>query len=374
LKVAILVPTRSGVSGGLVKHLAEVVPRWLKCNHIKRISIIATEGIHSNIEKLGVDVNHVSRNDYRTGFRKMGELVEAGAYDVVLCTTARPVRLGGCPVVTMVRNIEPLQKPTYKMSLTWRIRLWVLRHEHALACRQATRILAVSSHVKNEVCQRFRVRQDKVDVVYHGFNSDEGNEPRKFTLDTPNDFIFSAGSIVPYRGYEDIIRALAVLRSSGSKPFCAVLAGSNSGNAKSYEQSLKKMAKSLKVEDSIVWAGQLQRDEMSWCFQNASIFIQTSRAEACPNTVLEAMGHGCVTISCDHPPMPEFFKDTAAYYSPGDYATLAQLIKKTHELSKFEAESRRSDSMQRASFFSWDATAERTLNVLERAIKDYSKR
>jgi glycosyltransferase involved in cell wall biosynthesis len=305
----------------------------------------------------------------------MGELVKAGGYDVVLNSTARPVKLNGSPLVTMVQNIEPIQTPTYTMPYLWRLRLWALRREHAIACRQATRVLAVSNYVKNEVCRRFQLRQEKVDVVYHGFNPSEVATVRKPDINIPDrDFLFSAGSIVPYRGFEDILRALGEIRSKGVLVPCVVLAGSRSDPARSYEQSLRKLAKTVHITDRIIWAGQLQREEMSWCFNNARLFIQTSRAESFSNIQLEAIGHGCLCVSGNNPPMPEILADAASYYPLGDTCALASEIQNVLKMDKKEDGIRRDRARQRASFFSWDKTAEQTLDALERAIQDFMER
>lgn len=367
MKVAILVPIRFSASGGFAKHLAAVIPRWLQSNRLKHVSIIAPEGAHTGLDKLGVELFTVSRDDYRTGFREMGSMVEAGGYDVAFSIVTRAVRLKGCPVVTMIRNIEPIQRPVYKMPLLWRLRLWMLRYENAKAIRQSTRVLAISTYVKEEVCRRFNVNQEKVDVVYHGFDPVELSSARKPDFSIPEEFMFSAGSIVPYRGYEDIIRALAILRTKGVQKPCAVLAGSGGYHPTAYERSLKKLAQSLGVADSILWAGQLSRDEMAWCFQKAKLYIQTSRAEACPNIVLEAMGHGCMTISCDHPPMPEFFADTALFYPVGAAALLADKIEQVLHMRQEQIIQLQEGARQRAACFTWEKTADRTLAILERA-------
>jgi len=375
MNVAILVPIRVGGSGGFVKHLSEVVPRWELSDRIDKISIFAPAGTLDALGTLGVDLVQVPRNDYRTGFLRMGELVKAGGYDVVLNSTARPVKLNGSPLVTMVQNIEPIQTPTYTMPYLWRLRLWALRREHAIACRQATRVLAVSNYVKNEVCRRFQLRQEKVDVVYHGFNPSEVATVRKPDINIPDrDFLFSAGSIVPYRGFEDILRALGEIRSKGVLVPCVVLAGSRSDPARSYEQSLRKLAKTVHITDRIIWAGQLQREEMSWCFNNARLFIQTSRAESFSNIQLEAIGHGCLCVSGNNPPMPEILADAASYYPLGDTCALASEIQNVLKMDKKEDGIRRDRARQRASFFSWDKTAEQTLDALERAIQDFMER
>lgn len=372
MNVAILVPVRVGGSGGFVKHLSEIVPRWKLNDRIDKISILAPAGTLDALGTLGVDLVQVPRNDYRTGFRRMGELVKTGAYDVVLNSTARPVKINGSPLVTMVQNIEPVQTPTYSMSFLWRLRLWALRREHAVACRQATRVLAVSNYAKNEVCRRFHLGQEKVDVVYHGFNRSEVASIRKPDMNIPDcDFLFSAGSIVPYRGYEDILRALGEIRSKGVLVPYAVLAGSRSGPARSYEQSLRKLAKALNITDRVIWVGQLKREEMSWCYKNARLFIQTSRAESFSNIQLEAIAHGCLCVSGNNSPMPEILADAANYYPLGDTCALASEIQNVLKMGKKEDVLWRERARQRASFFSWDKTAEQTLDALERAIRDF---
>jgi glycosyltransferase involved in cell wall biosynthesis len=374
LKLVILNPVRTGVSGGFVKFIREVVTRWSRNNIIERISIVSPEAVVEGAENLDVDFHFVSRDDYRTGFREMARRAEAGNYDVALCTTARPVKLQGCPIVTMVQNIEPIQRPVYHMPFAWRMRLWSLRWETAIACRQATRVLAISDHAKQEVCRRFGIQPDIVDVVYFGFDPNESASPRKPDIGVPeDDFIFSAGSIVPYRGYEDIIRALTRFRSDSPRIPFVVLAGTGVAYARSYKKQLQRLASSLGVENRIAWAGQLTRDEMAWCYRNAKLFVQTSRAEACPNIVLEAMGNGCLCVSCDHSPMPEIFHDAALFYPIGDAGALAARIKMALEMDTNEAESWRMRGLQRATFFSWDKTADQTLEVLQRAIKEHRK-
>ena len=373
MRIAVLVPVRIGGSGGLMKHLRKVVSRMLQKKVVERITIVAPTRVLNGLNLPGIDVHLVSHNDYRSGFREMGEFVEAGEYDVVLCTIARPISIFRRPVVYMVRNIEPIQKASYRMTLQWRTRLWALRREQTIACRRATCIIALSEYVRFEVCRQFHIQPEKVYTVYHGFDPNEtvvASKPELFT--TEGGFIFSAGSMVPYRGYEDIIRALGLLQANGVNVPPVVLAGPEVGYGRSYERSLRSLAKSLKVEHFIFWAGSLESAEMTWCFQNAWLFVQTSRAESFSNIQVEAMGHGCVCVSCDHPPMPEILSDAAIYYPTGDAAALAARIKMVSQMNKNEIELRQMSALQRASFFSWDRTADQTVKVLERAVESYN--
>jgi glycosyltransferase involved in cell wall biosynthesis len=129
------------------------------------------------------------------------------------------------------------------------------------------------------------------------------------------------------------------------------------------------LAEDRGVTRRILWAGQFGATAMSWCFRNATRFVMTSRAEACPNTVLEAMAHGAVAISTDHAPMPEFFGDAALYYRQRDAADLARRVNESLELTDEEAMRLHERAIARARQFTWEATARNTAEELRRAVE-----
>ena len=90
----------------------------------------------------------------------------------------------------------------------------------------------------------------------------------------------------------------------------------------------------------------------------------TSRAEACPNTVLEAMSHGCVSVSTDQPPMPEFFGAAAIYYRAGDAGDLARQIGSLQPAGSSGQDALRHAARERAGTFAWSQTARRTIDEL----------
>jgi alpha-1,3-rhamnosyl/mannosyltransferase len=104
-------------------------------------------------------------------------------------------------------------------------------------------------------------------------------------------------------------------------------------------------------------------DELNAC----GAFVMTSRAEACPNTALEAMSAGAMIVSVDHEPMPEFFGDAALYYRAGDARALAERISTVlaGRVSPPEIAAR---ARARAAGFTWSTTADRTIHELELAV------
>ena len=93
----------------------------------------------------------------------------------------------------------------------------------------------------------------------------------------------------------------------------------------------------------------------------------TSRAEACPNIVLEAMSYGCLSISTDQQPMPEFFGDSAAYYRAKDGERLATVLAFALGSSDETKSAKNTIAVSRAKQFDWKTTANQTVEQLELA-------
>lgn len=274
-------------------------------------------------------------------------------------------------MVTMVRNVEPIQKAHYRMPPLWRLRLWALRRETLRACRDADRVVAVSCHVKERLVS-YGVPSSGIDVVYHGgsLTTKKALCPRACS-DLHRPFVFGAGSMVPYRGFEDLIRAVAIVKAQAGIPPAVVIGGSGGGLAKPYERWVRALATSLGVEAHIVWAGQLSEPEMTWCFRNAVAVVQTSRAESFCMFQVEALYSGAVVISCTQPPMPEILGGAAMYYPVGDAAELASAIFRSLSMSETETARWKQAALARASMFTWDQTASQTLDSLEAARENF---
>ena len=86
---------------------------------------------------------------------------------------------------------------------------------------------------------------------------------------------------------------------------------------------MRKLTERQGVASQIIWAGQLKAPEMSWSFFKGLALVTTSRAAACPDTVLEALSPGCLSVSTAQAPMPEFFQDAVFYYQEVNAGTLA---------------------------------------------------
>ncbi len=363
MRVAVVALTRRKLSGGFRKYMQDLVPPLRAHPDVESVDVFvpptvtATNGSYT-----------WPAADERRLFRDLRRRVTSLAPDVVLIPTARYLEFDWIPVVSMVRNMEPLEVAFDGNS--WSESLKNLGRAAAArwACLRSQRVIAVSEHVRRFLITKWRIPHERVGLVYHGVDTPvEGNAPATATVIGTQPFLFTAGSLRPARGLEDLLEAM---EQPQFPPHAAVvIAGAADPGTESYLARLRRKAQRAGVAPRVVWAGQLNRAEMSWCFTNACLFIMTSRAEACPNTVLEALAHGTPSVSTDHPPMPEFFGDNAVYYRAGDAASLTVAISSSMSFDEAKVKTLRAAARRRAGDFTWQKTAAETVAELQRALR-----
>jgi glycosyltransferase involved in cell wall biosynthesis len=238
------------------------------------------------------------------------------------------------------------------------------------AVRRADGIIAISDFVRQFLLKDWGIASEKIFPINFGAPSPAADPVRPVRLPPGwTDFIFTAGSIEPYRCLEDVIRAVEHSRTNLGRPLRVAIAGSARKSMQPYELRLKAMAERAGVKNDLCWTGQLSSAEMTWCYRSCSAFVMTSRTEASPSTVLEAMACGSVCIAADNAPLPEFFAETAQYYEPGDAEMLAR---KVTDVLSWDAEKRArvsAGACERSRQFTWETAAGKTVDLLERFSK-----
>jgi glycosyltransferase involved in cell wall biosynthesis len=333
--------TRGGFSGGYRKYLQQMIPRLQRDARVSRLDVYS------------------ARIWPAREYRRLQRTLRASRPDVVFVPTGQTIDCGR-PVVMMIRNMEPLLVPfdgnTWPEGVRNLVRAGAMRR----SARRSDRVIAVSRHVRDFLMTRWDIAGDRIGLVYHGVDSvTEQRRPFAAADVAPGSFLFTAGSIRPARGLDDLVEALA------QTPLPLLVAGEADAATRRYAVKMRRRAAGL----PILWLGRLDPSEMSWCFRHCRAFVMTSRAEACPNTALEAMAYGCLSISTDCPPMPEFFGETAIYYRARNAGDLAARLAALRDMPEAEKEAFRQRARARAGQFTWDATASQTMAQLELALR-----
>ena len=361
--------------------MRNVLPRMVKHPDVGSILCAAPKSVNIQgwIEKLP-NVEHVNCRPFRP-FRyssdtELHKHLDSFSPDVIFVPVERYFKYKGVPIVNMVQNMGPLVFSDINNPLGEKARNLVQTVETKVSVKKTGRIIAVSSFVRDFLVSEWSVSADRINVIYYGCdlykNSDNNTKKPGFIPEEwGNDFLFTAGSILPLRGLEDLLSALKLIFSQKMEISGLVIAGEAPHNMGKYEKKLKDWVEANGLSSRIVWGGLLNEDEMSWCYDNCRAFVMTSRVESFGNIALEAMAHGCINIAADNPCLPEIFGNAAVYYPPGNGVALAEVIKSVMNWDSDRRDEGSERARKRAAGFSWDVTVEKTVAALKKAIATY---
>ena len=197
MRLAVVNLTSGGFSGGYRKYLSRLVPLLANDPRVSALSVFVPERAGIEMDP-GIDVRTWPQSE--RNLKTLQRDLATRRPDVVFVPTARHLSSGSAPVVVMVRNMEPLEVPfggnTWVEGLRNVARAWEARR----ACRRATRVIAVSDHVRRFIISRWHIDEDRIGTVYHGV---DGGGPSSRPHDTADRrTLFTAGSIRPARGLE----------------------------------------------------------------------------------------------------------------------------------------------------------------------------
>lgn len=263
--------------------------------------------------------------------------------------------------IVMLRNMEPFKFTEYKGTIRNRLRNYSLRAKTLSVLRNANRVVGVSQFVCDFMVRNSLVRQRSVVRIYHGKDTnynpvvEPGDTHILSQMGIDSRYIFTSGSLFPYRKCEDVISAFQLLQDKG---ITLVVAGG--GNDARYEKYLRKQIHELGLESRVHLLGHVSQSRMVVLYRNSAVFVTASECEACPNIAIEALSSGCSILSSNVMPLPEIFQDSAEYFEPGDLRGIAEKMEIMLSLPKTVNER----AIVRSNKFSWDRCALETCDEI----------
>lgn len=168
--------------------------------------------------------------------------------------------------------------------------------------------------------------------------------------------IVAAGRLVPKKGFDVLLEALALVRKSRRVRLVILGRGDERTN-------LERRVDALGLSNDVKLPGFVD-NPFAW-FARADLFALSSFAEGMPNALLQAMACGCPVISTNCPSGPREILEDGRHgllVPPGDAQALAAAI----EASLDAPVARRADVRARARHFAADSAVDAYLRILAR--------
>jgi glycosyltransferase involved in cell wall biosynthesis len=376
MKVAIINMTHGGMSGGYRKYLLNIMPRLAYNSNIDSLLCLSPASLQvdtwfkkmQNVEF--VNCSPFGIFNFRFD-RSLKQRLKQFSPDLIFIPVTRFFEFFGVPVLNMVQNILPfLYKGVEGLSFSEKLQLGFKHYESMKALKRADRTIVTSSFVKNLLTEKRDLPERKISLVYFGRDSltETVIKPVAIPSGLQKKYLFTAGSLEPYRGIEDIIGAVKCLKND-CFDLKVVIAGQARAQTLSYQRKLLELIKSYNLELDIIWTGQLSQGELAWCYQNCAAFIMTSRMETFGLVALEAMSNGCLCIAAENPPLPEIYLDSACYYPPKDPCSLAKAIKELLGWNKEKKIAMAEKAKERSEYFTWDKAVDGLINEFKTTIE-----
>ena len=156
--------------------------------------------------------------------------------------------------------------------------------------------------------------KERVHLSYHGldlarFGNFRADRPQRDGTDVSEPVqILSVGRAVPKKGYDVLLRALALLPADLHWRFVHIGGGDELAR-------LKPLAQKLGVSDRITWKGALAQEEVLDHYRGADVFALACRVAAdgdrdgLPNVLVEASSQNLVCVSTNISGIPELLTD-----------------------------------------------------------------
>ncbi len=235
---------------------------------------------------------------------------------------------------------------------------------------KAARIATVSEYSKADIVKQYRVPAEKIDVVfdgandaYHPLTKQEKLKVRAAYSNGLPYFIF-IGSLHPRKNLVNLFRAFDLFKKSNPSDVKLLIVGARKWWTRDIDLAFNRMIYS----DDVIFTGRLDINELANVLGSAIALTYVSYFEGFGIPIVEAFRCDVPVITSNVTSMPEVAGDAAILVDPFDPESIAEALYKAYQYESIREEliirGRR-----RRDMFSWQQTADRLWESIEKAVK-----
>lgn len=273
-----------------------------------------------------------------------------------------------CPSTITLHDIIPLKMPETVSDVF----LKIFNEELPKILNTADGIITVSEFSKEDICNTLNYPKEKVFVthlaaedIYKPLNKDYSKKYLKEKYGINNDFILYVGGFSPRKNILGLIEAFSLIKDKVKSPLTLVIVGKYGISYEIY----KKRTIDLNIENSVIFPGFIEIEDMPVFYSASSMFVYPSFYEGFGLPPLEAMACATPVISSSLTSVPEVSGDAAVLINPSNITNIAQSILRIIEDKDFALDLIYK-GLKHSAKFNWKKTSYSTLEAYEKILSN----
>lgn len=284
-----------------------------------------------------------------------------------------------CPVPYVVTIHDliafhfPDERATNLPLWQYRFKVWGSRRVLANAVKSARKVITVSEFTKRDIVRHLGVPGEKISVTHLGVekmllgtdlmrNTPQFDRMLSEKFRIAKQYVLYVGSAYPHKNLEKLIDAYLLLREKYKRNWQLVLGGRHDAFYGRLIAYADKTIADPHYRRDVIFTGELSERELDGLYRSAKCFAFPSRYEGFGLPGLEAASRGTPVVCAHAGSLPEVMAEGARYFDPDsslDLASALNAVASSHQ----EADAIASAGRERAKRFTWEKTAQETVDV-----------
>ncbi|NUM51940.1 MAG: glycosyltransferase family 4 protein [Flavobacteriales bacterium] len=210
------------------------------------------------------------------------------------------------------------------------------RRYFPLFAHKASKIATVSAFSKQDICERYRIKEDKIDVVYNGVSTIftpvtpevKLQIQKQYSQQTP--YFIYAGTLHPRKNIVNLIKAFDRVKTKSLLPHKLLLVGSKMW----WTDEMQYAYNEMKHKHDVIFTGLVSDSEMANLMASAEAMVYVSFFEGFGIPVIEAQSCDVPVICSDTTSLAEIAGTSAILVNPSNVEEIAQAMIRALEPQK----------------------------------------
>jgi glycosyltransferase involved in cell wall biosynthesis len=259
-----------------------------------------------------------------------------------------------CNTVIMVHDLIPIRCPRNGSALTT-----YFRYHLPFVCQQATHIICNSQATADDIVDFFQIPAKKITPIFLGYNKNRFRKIKGLQKHPDKPYFVYLGRHNHHKNVSRIAFAFAQFQYRQDYELWFV--GPTDSR---YTLSLQQQVRELGIAPQVKFLDYVSCDDLPIILNQAHALVFPSLWEGFGFPVLEAIACGTPVITSNLSSLPEVAGDAALYVNPYEIKNIVEAMNRVTEDEKLRKQLIEL-GLERAKKFSWQKTANETIQVIE---------